>query len=1666
MVDLLTGDLTYTLPLMEIPGPSGGYPIALTYKAGIPSLMDASWVGLGWYLNTGSVDRGVNGVPDDWDEGKSYIVKVDEGGSAITGYSIEAGFDIANVANAGAGLQFANGKVHSGFITAQAGIYRHGDSGTGVGLSGRVHTNGNWSFTTSVTRMIGNGIQKYTSGIGISKYGTVINAGMGGPLKTGALGISISTPGTQIRSSLGGSSTSESFRVGSGDYLIGSSTTTRTIPFPGFYIGIGITTTTWNLFATELEHYYGSIYAYNTYHGVTTPGADWFGNQRMDHIMDVVEESDEKSMYDNADQRTRKNAFAYLSKDHYRVNSQGIAKLVKPQSFENGFLLGKSWWQNENAGKRTHYMLSSNDYTQTFNSSTENNFTTKEYSSYIRMDPGSGFQKIYAGSNDEWSSYSTLGHFKDSMNDLLQNNYNASNNRIGQSIHVRYWTNDQIINGVSPGHMQYNDVNRLVHPREAIGAFQVTNANGITYHYSLPVYQYEQFTKNVGNTYTVYDQYVEEIKTHAYATSWLLTGVTGPDYVDVNLNNVIDDDDYGYWVQFDYGHWSSGYLWGNKKVWGTDNFYDDFVDKNQRWGRKDLYYLDHIRTKSHTAYFIKELRDDAKGIRFHAVGENGRGFVYDDEGIFDEVFAEYDIDIPQESTLRLSKILLVKNDQLTTQEIDEDNANTPIANNQSHSIRLGFMKWASSIKYSVFGGFDHRYLSGFFEQRMHHNILDINDLNNDSTIYNKCLRIIDFDYDYSLAKGTPNSNATGHGRLTLNSVSFKGQGKYDYMPPYEFGYVNKGDLDVNMQKEDAWGYYDAVHDTKSDLYQKTLTDNWSLNNIKTPMGSEIEINYESDTYAGQVLPYYHEKLLAKYGGGGGSITEVIRISKDNTNEYRLTFSSGFEAEAWFDTGIQCEIEIDMKAVYGGPPASNDYFCDYDPAWSSCVTLYYKGECTVKSVNASTNEVVVNLKTEPFEFQALCGDPTNSIYYDWNPCGHSIVAGFDDIKIWGPFTGPAKYYGGGLRVKDVILKDQTGQNQSKITYTYEYTDASTGLDIPYGVTLYSPANIEMGGEFIPFKSLLPSPEVMYSQVKVENFGYDHSQNPVLNNYTVHAFDVPAINAHEESGYNPKSLKIGHFFEMTNLQLDATLATKPDAGNDHWGPIKARHSTLVDNLAAMGRPLKTASYNSQGQLLSETEQHYLELDQIHQGVNQETSRYYKMVKDFEPGNTESYNEWLLNSSSILSYPSVLAATETRGAQGTNITSHTQHDFNTGQVLETVTESSTGIQYRTVNLPAYEHYSGMGLKSTNEANAHMLSQSRGSYTYQKKPGSSTWDVIAATAQTWDDSWTYRDFNGTSYSEVNETTHRVWRKKAGYQWQSLLNSDGSYQNFTAFNWSNPGAHASWKKMGEVVKYSRDSRTLESRDFNGLYASSRLGYDDNYVLATASNARFHEIFSSGAESQRGTTQFLESEVQGVGDIHENTSFAHTGEACLRVNTGQYGFYLIGSSTSALNQTQQYQASVWVRTDNKESARLTVLVKDGESTLFQIARDVSDASTVRAGDWYKLTLLIDFAALDLSPGEYIEVTTTSLDGFVYFDDFRLEPYDAAMLSYVYDDATGRLTATLDAENFATVYEYDDAGRLERVKQEFPENGTPGSSDYYPGGFQTVQEYDYNYAPNL
>lgn len=115
MVNKFNGKFSYNIPLMDV----GGYPINLVYDANVTNEMEASWVGLGWTLNTGSINRTKRGLPDDFN-GDKIIREINH--KPIKSWGVDAGPYI-QVANFLDKAKFLKDKLKlKGSLSLSAGV--------------------------------------------------------------------------------------------------------------------------------------------------------------------------------------------------------------------------------------------------------------------------------------------------------------------------------------------------------------------------------------------------------------------------------------------------------------------------------------------------------------------------------------------------------------------------------------------------------------------------------------------------------------------------------------------------------------------------------------------------------------------------------------------------------------------------------------------------------------------------------------------------------------------------------------------------------------------------------------------------------------------------------------------------------------------------------------------------------------------------------------------------------------------------------------------------------------------------------------------------------------------------------------------------------------------------------------------------------------------------------------------------------------------------------------------------------------------------------------------------------------------------------------------------------------------------------------------------------
>ncbi|HCS21293.1 MAG TPA: hypothetical protein DIW47_12160 [Bacteroidetes bacterium] len=122
MVDIFSGDFKYNIPLLEV----DGYPVNISYSGGVNMDQEASWVGLGWNLNPGVINRTMRGVPDDF-AGDEILQEMSMEPNRTVGIKTGASIEIF-----GKDFQKKNNTSKTLSPSAHTGIFFNNYTGAGV----------------------------------------------------------------------------------------------------------------------------------------------------------------------------------------------------------------------------------------------------------------------------------------------------------------------------------------------------------------------------------------------------------------------------------------------------------------------------------------------------------------------------------------------------------------------------------------------------------------------------------------------------------------------------------------------------------------------------------------------------------------------------------------------------------------------------------------------------------------------------------------------------------------------------------------------------------------------------------------------------------------------------------------------------------------------------------------------------------------------------------------------------------------------------------------------------------------------------------------------------------------------------------------------------------------------------------------------------------------------------------------------------------------------------------------------------------------------------------------------------------------------------------------------------------------------------------------------
>lgn len=223
-----------------------------------------------------------------------------------------------------------------------------------------------------------------------------------------------------------------------------------------------------------------------------------------------------------------------------------------------------------------------------------------------------------------------------------------------------------------------------------------------------------------------------------------------------------------------------------------------------------------------------------------------------------------------------------------------------------------------------------------------------------------------------------------------------------------------------------------------------------------------------------------------------------------------------------------------------------------------------------------------------------------------------------------------------------------------------------------------------------------------------------------------------------------------------------------------------------------------------------------------------------------------------------------------------------------------------------------------------------------------------------------------------------------------------------------------------EVKSYSDNGNPLELEAHQAQHSAFIWGYNDRYMIAEAKNARQSEIFLDNFEEAAGWDAGLTA---------YDSSMKHSGRLSGKIDKPGAGERVSHSPkwlAVSLNSTKRFKYSGWVYSNGPSADIFLFMKRAGETGYYTYVDAVTTSAT---GEWRYVEKEFNVPA---------DVTQLNLridnngGGTVWFDDLRIHPSDAQMVTYTYDPLVG-ITSQTDPAGRTTYYEYDSLHRLKVLR---------------------------------
>jgi hypothetical protein len=346
----------------------------------------------------------------------------------------------------------------------------------------------------------------------------------------------------------------------------------------------------------------------------------------------------------------------------------------------------------------------------------------------------------------------------------------------------------------------------------------------------------------------------------------------------------------------------------------------------------------------------------------------------------------------------------------------------------------------------------------------------------------------------------------------------------------------------------------------------------------------------------------------------------------------------------------------------------------------------------------------------------------------------------------------------------------------------------------------------------------------------------------------------------------------------------------------------------------------------------------------------------------------------------------------------------------------------------------------------------------------------VIKASAIKLDDSWNLSDEQKQLYGiDLSNSNEYLSGEKGKYRLNSswAYNADiiggnkdeegeriylgaGAAETFYLFDWATPFSASGWKYASSVTDYSPHGEVLEEKNLLDIYSCAKYGYDHAIPYLVAKNASYNDVMFESFENN-----YSDNSIELLFEDGYELSLSGNSIVTSDIHSGKQSL-LLGSSKSDSLDLKDFELSdqllnngmliqLWLKTTDYGTTTITVEEKnDGFNP-------VSFSSVSRIGSWilYEATIS-DWGSLIESASftPQLQFSSSSIVERFTIDDIRLQPANAEMACYVYDNSTLNLLTSFDSQHFGLFYQYNAEGKLIRKMAETTKGKRTISETHY------------------